>query len=66
MRYEARLTAYDVMDLVHVQVAIYGSGDQPGDPTGLLGTSTSTVLGTGESDPWQWARDALVSALENL
>lgn len=66
MRYELRVTAYDVMDFVHVQVALYGSQDEPGDPTGLLGTSTTTVQGTGESDQWQWARDALVAALEDL
>lgn len=66
MRYELRLTAYDVMDTVHVQVAIYSTDEHTMGPSELAGTSTTTVLGTGESDQWQWARDALVAALESL
>jgi len=66
MRYEARVTAFDVLDKVHVAVVIYRKGDSPGEPTLLVGTRVSAAPGTGESDPWLWARDALVQALENL
>lgn len=66
MRYELRLTAYDVMDTVHVQVALYGTDEHTLGPSELLGTSTTSVQGTGESDRWRWATDALVAALESL
>lgn len=66
MRYEARVTAFDVLDKVHVAVALYEASDIPQASTRLVGTRVSAAPGTGESDPWQWARDALVQALENL
>lgn len=66
MRYEARVTAFDVMDQVHVAVALYRTGQGTEEPTVLVGTRVTAVPGTGESDPWQWATDALVAALENL
>lgn len=66
MRYELRLTAYDMLDQVHVEVAIYRSVPDGPFLSELVGNSGSTVRGTGESDQWQWARDALVQALETL
>lgn len=66
MRYEARVTAFDVLDMVHVAVALYRTGNSTEGPTLLVGTRVSVAQGIGESDPWQWARDALVQALENL
>lgn len=66
MRYEMRVTAYDMLDQVHVVVAVYGP-DMPGSiTTEQVVQSSTTVQGTGESDPLQWARDALVAALEML
>lgn len=66
MRYEARVTCFDVLDKVHVAVAVYQTAQTPGEPTLLVGTRVSAAPGTGESDPWLWTRDALVQALENL
>lgn len=66
MRYELRVTAFDVMDRVHVATALYRTGQGTEPPTVLVGTRVTTVPGTGESDPWQWATDALVAAVENL
>jgi len=66
MRYEARVTCFDVMDQVHVAVALYRTGQGTEEPTVLVGTRATAVRGTGESDPWQWATDALVAALEIL
>ena len=66
MRYELRLTAYDMLDLVHIAVVVTGP-DLPGSITSeVVLSSTTTVRGTGESDPYQWTRDALVAALEAL
>lgn len=66
MRYEARITAYDVMDLVWITCTLHSQQDvAEGAGTALVHVHT-TVSGTGESDPMQWLRDALVSALEAL
>lgn len=66
MRYEARLTAYDMLDQVHIVLAIYGP-DLPGSvTTEMVAQRETTVRGEGESDPLQWARDALVAMLEVL
>lgn len=66
MRYEARITAFDVLDQVHVAVAIYEADQVPQVSSRLVATRVSAARGTGESDPLQWTRDALVQALENL
>lgn len=66
MRYELRVTAFDVMDKVHVAAALYEASEIPQTSSRLVGTRVTAVQGTGESDPWQWARDALVSMLEDL
>lgn len=66
MRYEMRLTAYDMLDSVVCSLVLL-STEQP-DPIRwetVLSTAT-TIQGTGESDPREWARDALVATLEAL
>lgn len=66
MRYELRLTAYDMLDQVAVATVILEAGDIPQVSTKVVRRSVTTVRGTGELDPSQWARDALVAALEDL
>lgn len=66
MRYEARITAFDVLDRVHVAVAVYRTGQGTEEPTVLVAQTVTAEPGTGESDPLQWTRDALVQALESL
>jgi hypothetical protein len=66
MRYEARMTAFDMLDQVHVALVVFATDDYPGAPTVRVVQSSTTVQGTGESDPYQWARDALVACLEDL
>ena len=66
MRYEARMSAYDVMDQIWVTVSLHSQQDvAAGIGTALVHVSTQ-VAGTGESAPLEWLRDALVSALEAL
>lgn len=66
MRYELRLTAFDMLDNIHIVLTLEDSGfDYPISRTVALQTVT-TVRGTGESDPSAWAKDALVAALETL
>lgn len=66
MRYEARVTAYDVMDKVMIALVVLEASDVPQASQQVVLRSTTTVQGEGESDPSQWARDALVAALEAL
>lgn len=66
MRYELRLTAYDMLDTVAIATVVLEAGDMPQVSTRAVHRSVTTVRGTGESDPLQWARDALVAALEDL
>lgn len=66
MRYEARLTAFDMLDQVHIVLGVFQSDGLSEVPHTLVAQRVLTVRGTGESDPFQWARDALVAALEDL
>lgn len=66
MRYEARVTAYDMLDQVTVALVVLEASDIPQVSTKVVLRSTTTVRGTGEEDPRQWAIDALVAALESL
>jgi hypothetical protein len=66
MRYEARVTAYDVLDQVMVSIVLIESSDDPTVSRQVPVRRAVTVQGTGESDPLQWARDALVAILEDL
>lgn len=66
MRYEARVTAYDVMDKVCVALVVLEAADVPQVSTQVVLRSVTTVQGEGEPDPSAWARDALVAILETL
>ena len=66
MRYEARVTAFDMLDQVHVALVVLEAGDAPQVSQQVVLRSLTTVRGEGESDPSQWARDALVAILETL
>lgn len=66
MRYEARVTAYDMLDQVTVVLCVYSTADQVEGGSQLVLQRGTTVQGTGELDPTEWARDALVAALETL
>lgn len=66
MRYELRLTCYDMLDQVHISTWLSVlTGDDPPQHRSVFAIST-TVRGSGESDPSVWTRDALVAALEAL
>jgi len=66
MRYELRLTAYDVMDQVQVTLSLFDTSraDLPG--AGPVLHTVSLVRGMGEDSPSRWTIDALVAALETL
>jgi len=66
MRYEIRVTAYDVMDQVWLALALVAQESTETHTSVPLLTRTGTVQGTGETEPTEWARDVLVAALELL
>lgn len=66
MRYEARITAYDMFDQVQVAVVVWETDEDPTTPNTPVVRLVLARPGTGESDPYQWTRDVLVQALENL
>lgn len=66
MRYEARITAYDMMDQVCVGAMVRGDGDDPLRPPVIAFSASVIATGTGELEPRDWLRDALVALLEVL
>jgi len=66
MRYEARVTAFDVLDQVHVAVVVYGPELEGSIGQEVVMSTSVAAQGTGESNPRQWTIDALVALLEVL
>lgn len=61
MRYRLHLSTFDVMDRVEVTARMY---DDASEDRELVLERSITFKGTGEDDPEDWARDALVALLE--
>jgi len=66
MRYELSVQAYDVMDQVWLAVVLRGEPAIGESRPPLRVSIQGSIQGTGELDAHQWARDALVGALELL
>lgn len=66
MRYELRLTAFDMLDQVHIAGSVRMTGDAPGDVSEPALQWTTSLPGTGQSDPAEWTTDTLLAALESL
>jgi len=60
------LDAYDVMDQVFITLRVRCTTPDRTEAIETLLHSSTTIPGTGETDPREWARDALVGALEAL
>ena len=66
MRYELRLTAFDMLDQIHVSAVLYG-GDAPlGLPTERVWAMTATSRGRGTLEATEWTREALETMLAAL
>jgi len=65
MRYEARITAYDMLDQVVIAAVVLEAAGTPQASTAVVWRHLETMRGTGELDPRQWLRDILVAALES-
>jgi hypothetical protein len=59
MRYELRVSAYDVMDLVHIAVTV-SETNGPSDATAsTVLHMITTMRGRGLEDPRSWAQEVL-------
>lgn len=66
MRYETRITAYDMLDMICISCEMWESrSDSPGRSV-AFSTIGLHLQGEGTSDPQQWLRDVLVGLLETL
>jgi len=63
MRYELRLTAFDMLDQVHVSLALYSTLDLPGATSQLVWARTATSRSKGTPGATDWTREALDTAL---
>ena len=66
MRYEATITAYDMLDQVTVAYTLRERPDNPELPCQTVLRGTTSVRGEGQPDPKVWLADALLTALETL
>lgn len=66
MWYSATINAYDVMGQIHItaSVRVAPSAGEQLERLELL--ASTTVSGTGETNPSRWLEDALVGLLESL
>lgn len=65
MRFELRLTAYDMLDVVQVVLMVHSTAPDAPEPILVL-RRVVAARGEGIDVPHEWARDALISALETL
>ena len=66
MRYEARITAYDMLDRITVAATLWETAERDDSTPEPLLRTVITVPGEGITDPRLWLRDALLSLVETL
>lgn len=66
MRYELRLTAFDVMDEVWITVTVDGTGDDPQRTIERVLVRSVRAQGTGKGEAIAWTREALAEMLRAL
>lgn len=66
MRYEARITAYDMLDQITVAATLWETSKRDDRTPEPLLRTVITVAGEGETDPRIWLRDALCALAETL
>lgn len=59
MRYELRLTAFDMMDQVHIAAVLEETPDDPGAPTRRVWARTATTRSRGTPEATEWIREVL-------
>lgn len=66
MRYELRMTAYDMLDQVHVGALCYMTPDDPNEQSAVVLAWSTTFPGTGIQGARDWSQEALIATLEAL
>lgn len=66
MRYELRMTAFDMLDQVHVSAACYGTEDGTDPLNGMVWATTVTIRGRGTPTAPEWIREVLEATLAAL
>jgi len=59
MRYELRLTAFDMLDQIHISAALYETPDDPNEPSGRVWARTATSRSKGTGTATEWIREVL-------
>jgi hypothetical protein len=58
--------AYDLLDSVQIKAVVRKYADTMSVESSIEFECTTTFQGTGESDPIEWLREALVGLLEDI
>lgn len=66
MRYELRLTAFDMLDQIHIAAALYETPDDPDMPTSRVWARTATSRGSGCTEATDWIREVLDTTRQAL
>jgi len=66
MRYELRLNAFDMLDQVHINGALWETPDDPALPTVRVWAQTATSRSRGTETATDWIREVLDTMREAL
>lgn len=66
MRYELRVTAYDLMDMILVSVTLEETTKDDPPRRRIVLSEATYVQGRGESDPSAWVRSVVQALAQNL
>ena len=66
MRYELRLTAFDMLDQVHISAHLMMTPDDPGAPSVRVWAMTATTRSRGLSGATEWTREVLDTMIASL
>jgi hypothetical protein len=66
MRYELRLTAYDMLDLVHIVCHLEETGGPSDAASGTALHMVTTARGKGFTEPREWINEVLRTCLFHL
>lgn len=66
MRYEVRITAYDMFDQIHISWRLWETDTTGFHPPELVTTGVDCLAGEGESDPHRWLRNIAIALAESL
>jgi hypothetical protein len=59
MRYELRVTAFDMLDQIHIAAGLYATPDDPELPTSRVWAKTATSRSRGCTEATEWIREVL-------